>query len=698
MRWFFAILLWFSAGPLFAQGVATLVADSITVEDQQRLLASGGVEVYFDGYSLTAEQVTFDQTTDRLEIVGPLVVRTVDGAVFTAERADLDPAFENGLLRSARLVLNQQLQLAASQINRVDGRYSQLYKAAVTSCQVCGLQTPLWQIRAERVIHDEVDRQIYFRNATLLIKDVPVFWLPRLRLPDPSLDRASGFLIPRIRTTDQLRTGIKIPYFLAIGDHKDLTITPYFSSETRTLETRYRQAFLNGDIQVNLDVSNDSLRPDITRGYLSAVGEFQFPGEFQLNFDVENTTDSAYLLDYGLSSKDRLDSAISISRTRENDIFLSSLTYYESLREGEANSTLPPIVADLTYERRISSFPTGSLYLGLSADAIARTTDGADLGRDVSRVGADLRWNNRWISPGGLVSFAEFTYAMDVFGVRDDPSSASQILRSSSSANVILSYPLIHSSAARTTLFEPLVALSWRGSRGDDTPNEDSTRPELDSGNLLWADRLPGEDVNESGLSAAVALRWTFQTPSGRDARLTFGRVYQDTTNLAFNQGSGLDGKSSDWLIAAQLDLLDGLKFDSSLLVSAANTNATLATAGLDWTTERLKLTANYIWQISDEDLGTDAISEWSFDTEYRYSDNWKVAFDARYDVVADTPTRAGLGIEWRNECTVVDFTVSRRFTSSSNVEPSTDFGLSIELTGFSTAPGIATPASRCNN
>ncbi|SHG69738.1 LPS-assembly protein [Cognatiyoonia sediminum] len=697
MRWLVPILFWFFATPVLSQGVASLVADSISIENGDRLIASGGVEAFFGDQTMTAEQVIFDQTTDQLDIVGPIVIRTNNGAVFTAERATLDPQLENGLLRGARLVLNQQIQLAANQINRVDGRYSQLYKSAVTSCQVCGTEIPLWQIRAERVIHDQVERQLYFQNATLRIRNIPILWIPRLRLPDPTLERATGFLIPRIRTTDRLSTGIKVPYYITVGDHSDLTLIPYLSTETRTLEARYRQAFLTGEIEVNLAVSEDTLRPDITRGYIVAEGSFELPSDFKLEFDIENATDPAYLLEYGYSSKDRLDSALAISRIRDSDFFTGSLTYYETLRDDETNSTLPPVVADLSYERRLRNVLGGLLNWRLDADAIAREADGADAGRDLSRVGTEVSWHRNWISGTGLVTSSDVRLGADFFRISDDPTFDESQFRVTSSATVVLSYPLISRTEYSQNLLEPLVAVSFRNVTGDPTPNEDSTRPELDAGNLLWPDRLPGQDVAETGMSTAIGLRWTHRTTAGRQARLTFGKVYQESANLAFNQGSGLDGTVSDWLIAAQLDLFDGLRFDGRVLLSD-NGETTLATAGLDWETERLDLAANYIWQTSDQDLRTEAISEWSFDTAYRISDKWKVEFDGRYDVVADEPTRASLGLEWRNECTIVDLTVSRRFTSSTNIEPSTDFGLSIELTGFSAGGSIAGPARRCNN
>ena len=66
------------------------------------------------------------------------------------------------------------------------------------------------------MIHDAEARQLFFSNAQIRISGVPVFYLPRLRLPDPTLERARGFLIPRFRTSSDLGTGIKLPYFASI--------------------------------------------------------------------------------------------------------------------------------------------------------------------------------------------------------------------------------------------------------------------------------------------------------------------------------------------------------------------------------------------------------------------------------------------------------------------------------------------------
>jgi LPS-assembly protein len=47
---------------------ATLVADEVTVDGDGNLIATGDVEIYFRGESLTAPKVVYDSTNDRIDI------------------------------------------------------------------------------------------------------------------------------------------------------------------------------------------------------------------------------------------------------------------------------------------------------------------------------------------------------------------------------------------------------------------------------------------------------------------------------------------------------------------------------------------------------------------------------------------------------------------------------------------------------
>ena len=99
-----------------AQDTAALVADVVRIEADSRLIAEGGVQVAYQGTILTASRVTYDRAADQLFIDGPISLNDGDGAVFVADSAELDGDLQDGILESARIVLDQQLQMAASRI------------------------------------------------------------------------------------------------------------------------------------------------------------------------------------------------------------------------------------------------------------------------------------------------------------------------------------------------------------------------------------------------------------------------------------------------------------------------------------------------------------------------------------------------------------------------------------------------------
>lgn len=686
-----------------AQGAATLVADSVTIPaGGQQLVARGNVEVFYDGTRLSAQAITFDQATDRLIIDGPIFIVGPDGTIFTADQASLDPQLENGILRGARLVLDQQLQLGASQIDRVDGRFTQLYQVAATSCHICANgETPLWEIRARRVVHDQEERQLYFDDATFRVAGIPIFYLPRVRLPDPTLDRATGVMVPSISSSDTLGFGIKVPYFIRLGDHRDITLTPYLATSTTTLEAIYRQAYLNGDLVIRGAITQDDLIDD-ARAYIFADGIFDLGQDITLRFDLEVATDDAYLLDYGYSSKDRLDSEISLERIRDRDMAVASLTYYTTQRDGEPEASLPPLLADIQWERRVTPNWGGTMTFTGDMQSHFRDSTSDVTGRDVARLGFGTAWHNSTVLPFGLVVDGTLGFDLDYYAVGDD-STLDNELRSTAYAQTTFRYPLIRQTRGATHVLEPMVQLAWSNVNGGDIANEDSTSTEFDQANLLALSRFAGEDAVENGARGALGLTWTRiglgdDGQAGWDSTVTVGRVFRDTVEPNFSDTSGLSQTTSDWLIAGQLRTPAGFSLDSRLVIND-DLDVTKSETRAGWTGGNLGFTASYIFLPADPfESRTDDVSEWTIDTTYQFDDTWSVGFDARYDVVADQPTQTGVEIGWQNECVSVDFSVSRRFTSSTTLTPSTDYGLSIGLLGFSTGRSVDATDHRCTN
>ncbi|WP_339759575.1 LPS assembly protein LptD [uncultured Sulfitobacter sp.] len=670
---------------------AVLVADDLLITRDRVLIARGNVEAFQGDTRIRAKSISYDEQTGALTIEGPIVLTDGAGSVILADAAELDSSLQNGLLTGARMVMNQQVQLAAVQIDRVDGRYSQLYKTAVTSCKICeDGEVPLWQIRARRVIHDEVGQQLYFDDATFHIKNVPVFHLPRLRMPDPTLDRATGFLTPSIRTTSQLGTGLKLPYFIKLGDSRDLTLAPYLSTATRTLEFRYRQAFVGGNISFEGAYTRDDEIPDTNRGYLDWQGAFDLRRDYKLSFNIKIVSDEAYFTEYGYLDEDRLRSDITVSRARRDSYVRASLYNFETLRDGEINSTLPTLVIDGEFERRF--FPKsvgGEVRFSLEAHSHQRSSTVDVIGRDVARINGKLEYLRRFTHQSGLVTDARAGLGFNAFDITQDTTYSQNHTDLVPSASVGLSYPMVRRGAGGVTqMLTPLAQVGWTGGERLDIPNEESTRVEFDQGNLLSLSRFPSSDRQERGTVTAVGMNWSRFDPQGWDTHIAVGQVFRSVFDSDFTNSSGLSGTKSNILLAGQIRNHAGLSltartlFDNNFEVSKTELRGDLGF-------RNLTLGGTYVWLETDADEDrTEPVSEISLDGSYDFRNHWTASADVRYDVDNDRAATAGLGLTYNNECVSVDLSVRRRYTSSTSVEPSTDIGFNIGLRGFSASNG----------
>ncbi len=682
------------------QGNIMLVADRVYVTGEDTLTAEGNVEALMDDTRLLATRIDYDARANTVSLTGP--IRIVQGSETTiiADWAELDSEFRNGIMRSARMVLNQQVQLAANQLDRVDGRYNILTKATASSCRICNVnQPPLWQIRARRVVHDQQERQLYFDHAQLLIRDVPVFYLPYLRLPDPTLDRATGFLIPTIRTTSQLSYGIKTPYFITMGQSRDLTLTPYISSETKTLEFRYRQAFRKGRLNIEGAVSDDTILPGETRAYMFINGWFDLPRDYKLSFDLKAVTDDGYLTDYDYSDDDRLVSDITAARARRDENTTFALRHYKSLRSGEDNATLPTMVAIAETERRY--FPAligGELRTSLQAHTHLRESDADVAGRDVARANASLLWRRNWTMASGLRAGVTGELAFDAFRTEDDSTVDDFATRITPTFAAHFRYPMSKLGAdGATYTLEPVAQIGYTGGSNLDIANDESTRVEFDEGNLLSLSRFPSYDRRERGLTGAVGLNWARYAPDGWQGNFTIGQVFHQDVQTDFSQSSGLSGRVSDVLLAGQIKTTNGLNLSARTLFNL-DSGIDKAAARIGWNNKSLWLDASYIWLGPDLDEDRSSIlSEWSLDSRYRMSRNWTGLLDWRYDAGSGRTAEAGLGLEYRNECVKVELSVSRRFSTSTTVQSSTDFGLTVALLGFSVNAGDKSYTRTCS-
>ncbi len=696
IRWVVLFAVWMSAAQ--AQ-VASLLADQVTVGDGS-IRATGNVEVIYETTRLTASTIIYDQREGVLIIEGPIVLTERDGqSILMADQAQLDSDLQNGILRSARLVLERELQLAASEIARVDGRYTQLSRTVASSCRVCASNpVPLWQIRASSVIHDQQMQRLFFENAVLDFMGLPIFYIPRLSVPDPSQTRATGFLVPSQRSSTLLGNAVEIPYFVTLGPSRDLTFTPLLSSQTRTLNLRYRQAFAAGRAEVNGALTSDELLPGSARGYVFAEGQFRLANDATLKFDLKYASDPTYLAAYGISQSRLQESSVSVDRTDEVSDTLGRIEWLQILSGPElAYSTEIPRFTGRAEHRRYVDIPglAGTVIWSLSADAAFRESGTDQIGRDSLRLGTALTWNASRTLPNGMIASMGADASLDAHFLAGDSSYQAANARAFTGVDAALRWPMIRADDHDgIQTIEPVVHLAWSQSVGDTIPNEDSRTTILDEANLFDITRFAGEDRAETGARLATGLTWTRRTAAGNAARLAGGVVFSDRVDPDHTVSSGLLGSTSDLLLAGQLDLDDRLELDGQVLWDW-NGTLTLADLRMNWDNDRTFLSARHSWAVADPALNRpEPVAEFILDGRYRINGNWALTGAWQYDYNLEEPVSNRLGLEFRNECIKVDLSASRRFQSSANIVADTDFGLKVELIGFGS--GDAGPARTC--
>ncbi|MFN4056838.1 MAG: LPS-assembly protein LptD [Roseinatronobacter sp.] len=673
--------------PLSAQTspeFSTLLADRLYLDGPSRLVADGNVEALSGAIRLRATRIIYDRATGALSITGPMLL--TDGARVTmlADSAELTDSFRRGLIQSARVVLDDQLQIAAANVRRRDERFTEMSQVIASTCEICADRpTPLWEMRASRVVHDAQDRQLYFENAQFRLLGLPLLYLPSLRVPDPSLDRATGFLSPRFSVNTGHGVGLKTPYFIVLGPDRDVTLTPFVGAKgTRALDLRYRQAFASGMLELGGLVARDDIRPGGTRGMIYALGQFDLGQGYALSFNLIRASDRRLLDDYGRVEAG-LASDITLSRiARDTRLRLQALNL-RSLRVGDVSNTLPNHIGQAVYERRADVLGgVGAVRMELHSH-MRRTPMAPDV-RTMSRLSLDLDWRRDAILPGGIVGALGVNLGIDHARVSPAATAfARSATRVSPNLMLDLRWPLVRNAGSGAVhVLEPVAQVILGRNTLANFPNDLSLMPELDEGNLFSLNRFAARDQREGGLRANLGLSWTRYDPAGWSGTLTLGRIWRAQDLGQFSAASPVAGARSDWLLAARLDTDAGLTLSGRTLVQSGGRISRTALE-IDWATEDFTISTSYMRILPDvAENRLQTSSEWSFEGSRKLDDSWTARLNWRYDAARKRAARVGAGIGFENECLRFEAGVERRFSTAANPNATTNLALNLDVLG----------------
>ncbi len=673
-----------------AKNPVGLLANSVDYDARTKTLsATGNVRIVSEGQVLSANTVLFNEATGRLTIPGGFTITNPDGSILTGTDADLSADLANNVIKGARLLIANQFQLAADQAQYKGNRFKVLDRVVASTCYICKSNPiPFWQIRSNRVIHDELKKQLYFEHAKLEFLGVPVLYVPKLRLPDPTVKRASGFLVPSFFTSNLLQFGGKIPYFYAIDDHSDATITAFFATAgSFVTEVEYRRETKNGSYTLDGSVLLiDGLDNNAFRSSLKGEGRFRLRNNFDWGFKVDIASDRTYRAQYGfqdtnsVTAQDRLVSELYLERNTTNSFFNISTASIQSLRTNEIDAQIPLVLPEV-YWRNISEAPYFGGKLALEANSTTLFRSG---GNRFTRLGVGADWQREWSLQNGILFGARGEldaeyYSLDNFTGFTDAS----ISRVTPTISADIRLPLSKTTGSAVHVIEPIAQIVWNEDTQTVTPNEDSVQVEFEETNLFSTNRFPGFDQQELGLRANVGVNYTRYDPSGWNIGGTVGRVFRTRDLGQFSNATGLSGKNSDWVSAVSLSLPNSLTLTNRTLFNS-NFDISKNETDLSFKYKKLKTGINYLQLEQDVVAGaSDKRSEVTLKLDYTPNDNWSYLAEWRHNFVTGSAIEGEFGVVYENECVKVDLSLSLQYAASGTITPTKELGLTVSLVGI---------------
>lgn len=671
------------SGSAFAQSAsvqqpAVFQADEVIYDDQLEIVtARGNVEVVQGERTLLADSISYDRKTDVVTANGNISLLEPTGDVMFAERVELSGDLKTGVISEIRILLSDNSRFAARGGRRTDGNLTELAKAVYSPCELCKNDpsaAPLWQIKAERVNHDQKDQTIEYYDAVMEFYGVPFLYLPYFQHPDPTVKRRSGFLAPTIGSNSDLGFFTHTPYFWAINEHEDATITPIVTSKERVVGlAEYRWRGNKGRFDVEGSMTKDS--DNEFRGHIFSESEFHVDDKWRWGVDVERSTDDTYLSRYQLSGEDDLTSRFYVEGFDGRKYASLSSYAYQGLRETDDPGETPLVMPIAQYDFVGDPSRTTGRYFHFNANTqVLQRSDGAD-SRRMSLKGG---WTMPYVGPLGDEVKVSATVQGDLYHVSSvntgGPGTESGLTgRVFPQASVDWSWPLVRDQEGAHQIIKPLASavVAPFGGNPAKIPNEDSKDFEFDDTNLFSANRFTGYDRVEGGPRFNYGLNWGWYGDGGGRTEVLVGQSYRIKEDDTFTEESGLREHFSDVVGRVELAPTNALSFLYRFRLSKDDLEPKRQEIGFSGGEKALSVGMTYIQferqGVTDE---FEAREEVYLSLKSELTQYWTANTHGRRDLTNEGGwLELGMGLTYEDECFGFSADYRRSFTRDRDVD-----------------------------
>ncbi|MBW2621671.1 MAG: LPS-assembly protein LptD, partial [Deltaproteobacteria bacterium] len=288
----------------------TFWADKITGDRRSGMVeALGNVVIEKGSDRLQADQARFNEKSRTVEMWGNVVFTSKDFSI-ECERLILDLDTKNGKIFSGTIFFApKHYYVKGEEIEKTGPDTFTLSKGRITTCDG---DSPAWSLTARNIT---VRHEGYASgtHATITTRHFPIFYSPYFIVPVKTT-RQSGFLTPEIKASDRDGLTVTVPFYWAVSDAVDMTISPTYMADRGTnFGFEFRHTYWGGKGTYKLDFLEDRHPPPaafsgrepsapMDRYWLRAKADYTSPGGALVRFDLDQVSDPELLVEFELSA------------------------------------------------------------------------------------------------------------------------------------------------------------------------------------------------------------------------------------------------------------------------------------------------------------------------------------------------------------------------------------------------------------
>ncbi len=674
------------------QGNKTILADNVTLHQQENIVVAEGNVNFSDGQIKSiSDRATNNLTTDEM----------------TLENTDYEFLCEPG-------------RGDAVYIAKTGKAVYEIEDGSITSCPI---GDNAWRLRASSIDVDQDEEQATFYNPRFEIQSVPVFYLPYLTVPIGDT-RKTGFLYPTVSYGSSDGFEAEIPVYWNLAPNYDLETTFKYMQERGTQlnsKFRYLSDFGSGSIKSEY-LPDDTKHPekgDRWGAQLEHSGIFQQSWLFEV--DYSKVSDIDYFTDVSGSS---------IGNREDGQLLQEGKATYRShnwdasvlVRDFQVLTTSNNLPYRLMPQLEYNYYaPEVMQYLDFDMISHVSIFDTDAKGKpSANRIhvepGITIPVGNTWGTWTTEARLLGTYYQQDLDGVDTGAGSDYEGLKESvsrvipefrSHAGIVLERDTTIVGNYTQTL-EPQVQYLYVPEQDQsDIGLYDTTLLQTDYYGLFRSRKYSGVDriASANQISYGASSRF-FDDEYRERLNISFGQIFyidKDTKQTLDTDNSDKKTNYSSWAIEMDFNYDDYLFYHGGVQYDIDTTAMQLANSTLEYRfaggyiqTNYRYVTEEYINETVDFDVSSitrDGISQAGLLGAYQISPKWSTSAQYFYDLTTEEDLEWLARLNYKSDCWYIGFTYSNRLTnniSNPNTTPEyeNNFSVNFGIIGFGTNIG----------